>query len=216
MMFARIAVLFFVIACPTIEATGGLGEPCGTSDCTYTQGYWKNHEESWPVTSLNIGGKAYTQSQLLTFFNTPPAGDATLILIHQLMAALLNKANGASTSSTINGYITQAQTLLTQYPPGSKPSSTTVQSSLTTVAGKLDEYNNGNSGPLHCDSNVVIRCNDNNPCTTDTCVSKKCVFTPNAECCNCYSDCRDSNPCTLDKCGPTNRCIHETIPGCII
>src|SRR5687767_11271459 len=30
-----------------------------------TPGYWKNHPESWPVTSLTIGGQAYSQACLL-------------------------------------------------------------------------------------------------------------------------------------------------------
>jgi hypothetical protein len=68
-------------------------------NCTYTIGYWKNHQAAWPVASLTIGGITYTQAQLLNILNTPPGGDATYILAHQLIAAKLNVAQGANGSA---------------------------------------------------------------------------------------------------------------------
>src|SRR5262245_50659322 len=67
-----------------------------SEDCTLTQGYWKNHADAWPVDSLTIGGTTYTKDELLTILWTPTTGDASLILGHQLIAALLNAAAGAS------------------------------------------------------------------------------------------------------------------------
>jgi hypothetical protein len=45
------------------------------------QGFWKNHPDAWPVTSLTLGSQTYTQADLLTLFDTPPrrrddAGDS--------------------------------------------------------------------------------------------------------------------------------------------
>lgn len=72
--------------------------------CPFTQGFWKNHaarergkkslDSEWPVDSLTIGGATYTEEELVKIFNTAPKGDASLVLIHQLIAAMLNFENG--------------------------------------------------------------------------------------------------------------------------
>src|SRR5262249_39117711 len=72
--------------------------------CPQGQGFWKNHPGAWPVISLTLGSQTYTQAELLALFDTPPRGDASVILAHQLIAAKLNIANGsnpAPISSTI-------------------------------------------------------------------------------------------------------------------
>src|SRR5262249_21793583 len=66
-----------------------------TFACPLGQGFWKNHSDTWPVTSLTLGSQTYTQAELLALFDTPPRGDASLILAHQLIAAKLNIANGS-------------------------------------------------------------------------------------------------------------------------
>ncbi len=93
--------------------------PCGGGGCHYTPGYWKNHAENWPLTSLVIGGVTYNQSQLLGILNTPTRKDATIICAHHLIAAMLNVAGGADNS--IQGKIDAANALLTTYPVGSNP-----------------------------------------------------------------------------------------------
>ena len=58
-----------------------------------------------------------------------------------------------------------------------------------------------NLGCLHS----VINCNDNNPCTTDSCDAVKgCIYTVIPGCgSNCtYSSCNDFNLCTSDVCTP--------------
>lgn len=92
---------------------------CGDDVCHYTPGYWKNHPEAWPVTSLTLGAITYDQAQLLAILNTPVRGDATIILAYHLIAAKLNVANGAD--PTIQGAIDQADAYLTMYPVGSNP-----------------------------------------------------------------------------------------------
>jgi hypothetical protein len=74
-----------------------------------TQGFWKTHPSAWPVKSLTIGGVSYSEQQLLDIFNTPPKGDASIILAHQLIAALLNTANGAVPSAAVTQSINDAQ-----------------------------------------------------------------------------------------------------------
>src|SRR5579859_4387032 len=93
--------------------SGASGDASLNGGCTYTLGYWKNHPSAWPVTSLTIGGVSYSEQQLLDLFNTAPKGDASIILAHQLIAALLNTANGAVSSAAVQQAINDAQTWLT-------------------------------------------------------------------------------------------------------
>ncbi len=99
---------------------------CAAPPCPLSQGFWKNHPGAWPVTSLTLGGITYTQAQLLAILNTPigagKKAGASLILADQLIAALLNIANG-SDSAPISATIADAQSLLTGcfLPCGSDP-----------------------------------------------------------------------------------------------
>jgi len=87
--------------------------------CHYTPGYWKNHIEAWPVTSLALGGVTYSQAQLLEIMGTPVGGDVTIILAYHLIAAKLNVLNGAS--SSIDGAIADADAYLMAHPLFSNP-----------------------------------------------------------------------------------------------
>jgi hypothetical protein len=69
----------------------------GAQDTTcppLAQGFWKNQPNAWKVSSLTLGTTSYTEARLLTILHTPAEGDASLILAHQLIAALLSIANG--------------------------------------------------------------------------------------------------------------------------
>ena len=122
--------------------------------CTFTQGYWKNHnlyatqpslQISWPISEDTVlCGKSW-----LTILNTQPQGDAWIILAHQWIAATLNVAAGASMPSDVQSALAQAQALLSsQCPPLPASGSATA----TTLSTLLDEYNNGVIGPGHCSS----------------------------------------------------------------
>jgi hypothetical protein len=121
-----------------------------TTGCTFTQGYWKNHLSDWPVDSLTLGSVSYSSAQLLSIFGEPVAGNGLISLAHQLIAAKLNVANGAS-DAAIASTIAAADALIDslQVPPvgaGYLEPSTT--SGLTTT---LDNYNKGIIGPGHCE-----------------------------------------------------------------
>mgnify|MGYP000256380566 CR=1 FL=1 len=83
--------------------------PPGTGEegCTYTQGYWKNHGpgsrqgNAWPVDELPIGAVRYTDDQLMRILRQPVKGNGLVSLAHQLIAAKLNIANGASNESIL-------------------------------------------------------------------------------------------------------------------
>jgi hypothetical protein len=131
--------------------------PCVTSRCTFTQGYWKNHPEAWPVSSLYLGTTKYEKAALIEIFNTPPTGNAQIILAHQLIAALLNQAKGADTSS-ITAVLSGAKTLFTNYRYGTGfPDSQ--RDTAIGYANTLDKFNNGDltNGPPHCDNEPTRR-----------------------------------------------------------
>ena len=112
---------------------------CDCGGCTYTPGYWKNHPENWPVTSLTLGcSDEMTQAQLLGILNTPVRGDATIILAYHLIAAKLNVANGSDPS--IGGAIAEADALLCEYPLRSKPGGD-ARSMILDVKNMLAGYN---------------------------------------------------------------------------
>ena len=111
---------------------------CPVEVCNYTPGYWKNHEENWPVMELTLGSRTYTQTQLLAIMDTPVRGDATIILAYHLIAAKLNVLSGSDPS--INGAIAEADALLMLYPLKSKPDDP-ARSMILDVKNSLAAYN---------------------------------------------------------------------------
>jgi len=125
--------------------------------CTLTQGYWKNHDESWPVSSLTIGGDDYSAEELLDLPRTPTKGDASLILGHQLIAALLNVASGAGTPQDVADALAAADAWMAaaanQDADGRLPytvKSGPAASDATALADTLAQFNEGSIGPGHC------------------------------------------------------------------
>ncbi len=141
------------LACTTLS--------CGSGDsCTFTQGYWKTHgpdgcrtgnnEDEWPVASLTLGTVAYTDLELCTILNRPAQGNGLIALAHQLIAAKLNVANGADPTDVATA-ITDADALiggLVVPPVGAGWLHPSTTSTLTTA---LANYNEGGTGPGHCD-----------------------------------------------------------------
>jgi hypothetical protein len=118
-------------------------------NCTFTQGYWKNHPAVWPSGNVTLGTVSYTPAQLLAIFNQPAAGNGLLILAHQLIAAKLNIMNGADGSSVASTIIAADALIggLVVPPVGSGFLS---PASVNSLATTLDNFNNGLIGPGHC------------------------------------------------------------------
>ncbi|WP_437588677.1 hypothetical protein [Sorangium sp. So ce1000] len=123
--------------------------------CTLTQGYWKNHEESWPTSTLTLGGVEYSQAELLDLFRTAPKGDASLILGHQLVAALLNVGSGAS-DAALGGALADAEAWMAankdadgRLPYGIKQGD--AAGDAVALSDALADFNEGGIGPGHCD-----------------------------------------------------------------
>lgn len=120
--------------------------------CTFTQGYWKNHEEAWPVTELTLGTVTYTQEELLQILRQPVRRNGLVSLAHQLIAAKLNVANGAS-DADIAMTIEAADALIgsLEIPPIGDGSLRPNQTSG--LVDTLASFNEGDIGPGHCDDN---------------------------------------------------------------
>jgi hypothetical protein len=130
------------ITCATLPCVGG-------SSCTYSQGYWRNHPNAWPVTNLTLGTVTYQAAELMAILDDPARGNGLVILVHQLIAAKLNTANGAD-PSPVQQAITDADNMigaLVVPPIGNGYLEPGQTGDLTET---LTEYNEGTIGPGHC------------------------------------------------------------------
>jgi hypothetical protein len=126
-----------------------IGNTTSSTNCTYTQGYWKNHPEAWPSTNLTLGTVNYTAAELLAILGQPVQGNGLVSLAHQLIAAKLNINNGADPTAA-SAAIASADAMiggLVIPPIGGGYLAPATTSSLTQT---LDDYNNGVTGPGHC------------------------------------------------------------------
>ena len=154
-LLGTFASILFVTACTDLgsstSAVSGAddGGVTASDDCTLTQGYWKNHLSAWPVSSLDLGNVTYTKPVLVEILKTPVKGNGLISLAHQLIAAKLNIAAGAS-SVDISVSIAAADAVIGDLVVGEDELSTSVTAELV---GKLDAFNSGNVGPGHCGDN---------------------------------------------------------------
>jgi hypothetical protein len=128
-----------------------LGSAPLARNCTFTQGYWKNHTGAWPVGSLTLGTVSYTAAELLLILQTPPQGRKLVILAHQLIAAKLNLANGADPGA-ISTTVTNADLLIGAKVVPPIGGGMLTNNPATAYANALDDFNNGLVGPGHCGS----------------------------------------------------------------
>ena len=138
------------------KVDAGPGEDEEGGPCTLTQGYWKNHPDAWPVTSLTLGGVSYTEAELITILQTSVSGDASLILAHQLIAAELNVAAGVTAGGDVSTAIADADAWLGanadadgRLPYAIAPSSTAGAAAVS-LGATLDAFNEGRLGTSHC------------------------------------------------------------------
>lgn len=128
----------------------------GDGGCTLTQGYWKNHDD-WPVSDLTLGNATYTAAELDALLHNATEGDASLILAHQLIAARLNEAAGASVPSSVADALNDADAWLVANAdadgrlPFGPAATQDVHEAATGLATVLDDFNQGLVGPGHCD-----------------------------------------------------------------
>jgi cysteine-rich repeat protein len=194
-----LASLLFVVGCGSFGSTESSlsdRDAAQEGDCTLTQGYWKNHEEAWPVSSLTLGSTTYSKDELLEILRTPVKGNGLISLAHQLIAAKLNVAAGAD-ESDIEDVIDDADDLIGGLVVGVD---TLAPSATAGLAGKLDAFNNGETGPGHCDD--APSC-DGSGCDEPSCGDGQV---------DAGEECDDGN--TLDGDGCTATCVCEPEPAC--
>ncbi len=150
---------------------------CGTSsrtttDCTVSQGYWKNHPESWSrVSSLTLGSVTYTQAQLLAILRQPARGNGLVSLAHQLIATRLNMQLGVLPTPFVAAAVTGADALIgTQVvPPIGGGRVTPCETRVLTWT--LGAFNSGLIGPGRCPSDMRVV-----PATTPTWGTLKSIY----------------------------------------
>jgi hypothetical protein len=138
--------------------------PCA-SGCTLTQGYWKTHSKygpapsdpawnnitpSGPDTPFFLSGQTWYQ----VFKTSAATGNAYYILAYQYMAARLNILDGASSTAAVNAALAWATTFFSTYTPaqiGALSKDSALRATAISNASTLDSYNNGATGPGHCD-----------------------------------------------------------------
>jgi hypothetical protein len=116
---------------------------------TGTPGYWKNHPEAWPDSSITIGGTTYSKDDAI-YWMQRIGKDKTTLMFAQLVSAMLNVKIG-NDSSCISSTITAANDWMAAYGPvGSNVlASSAAWSTGNPLASTLDEYNNGRSCAPH-------------------------------------------------------------------
>jgi hypothetical protein len=110
---------------------------------TRTPGYWKNHEDAWPVQSITIGGVTYSKEEALELLNDKGGNDRTLTMFSHLVATKLNLLAGTS-ATCIQDTVDAADAWLTEF---ELESDVHPNSAAWKTAEKwkdmLDSYNNG-------------------------------------------------------------------------
>jgi len=127
--------------------------------CTLTQGYWKTHgptptgnnSNNWPVFTMTLGSVVYTQAEWQSILNVPVRGNGLISLAHQLIAARLNIASGAS-GATIATTLSDADALIASKKVPPIGDGFLSPSSVSSLVDKLTKFNEGTlaGGPAHC------------------------------------------------------------------
>jgi len=131
---------------------------CPEGDCTLTWGYWKTHgpagcnppghENLWPVDNLTIGCLNLDENALCSILQDAPkacgkgvGANAVLLLEHQLIAAMLNRASGAIVCNFADQAITAANGLLCGQENACVGVSTVLGQQMIAVQEVLGAYN---------------------------------------------------------------------------
>jgi hypothetical protein len=117
---------------PSAAANPGTGRP----------GYWKNHPDAWPVSSILVGGKSYTTDEAIYWLGRV-GKDKTTTMFAALVPAMLNVMIG-NDGSCVNAAIAAGNVWMTTYPVGSNVAASSYAWSIGQPTQQtLDAYNNG-------------------------------------------------------------------------
>ena len=121
----------------------GFHQPPVAQPGTGTPGYWKNHPDAWPVSSITVGGVTYTKAQAIAYLDGSDK-DKTRTMFSSLVSAKLNVVVGNDTSC-VSSTIDAADAWMATYGP---VGSGVAASSYAWKVGEplhrlMDNYNNG-------------------------------------------------------------------------
>jgi hypothetical protein len=149
--------------------------------CTLTQGYWKTHNDdfwggapddpTWYDLLPGLGASAVffpATGNTFTYFDamwTAPAGNAYWILARQWIAAKLNYQAGSSGGLEVDQALAFGEALFSSYTPAEVATWTneTGRHDVIMAAAALATFNEGVSGPGHCDDDEVFTVHDDVP-----------------------------------------------------
>jgi hypothetical protein len=127
------------------ESDFGFHSTGTVSPGTGTPGYWKNHPEAWPSSTISIGGVTYSVANAISYMGKV-SKDKRISLFTALVAAKLNVAIG-NENSCIAARITEADAWMSlhQLVPGSVPVAAGSEDwqAIAEAHKDLDDYNNG-------------------------------------------------------------------------
>jgi hypothetical protein len=109
---------------------------------TGTPGYWKNHPEAWPVSSIVVGGRTYTKAQAIGWLGSV-SKDKTTTIFASYVSAWLNTHIG-NDATCVSAAMTAADAWLALHPVGSiVAASSTAWQGIEWAHQTMDAYNNG-------------------------------------------------------------------------
>jgi len=110
---------------------------------TGTPGYWKNHPEAWPVSSITVGGVTYTKATAIMWLGKV-GKDKTTTMFSSLVPAILNGLIGNDTSCVSTAIAAGHAWMATYGPVGSGVTGGSYAWSVGEPTHQtLDAYNNG-------------------------------------------------------------------------
>ncbi len=145
-VFVVLCLLFLYLISICVPSTA----TC-TGGCTQSQGYHKNHPETWANHNVELCGRSY-----LSWLHQNSIGHAYVILVKQSITANLNQLQGACTTQSISDAISAAFGLLDECDTDLHTSDPDADEYLE-LARQLMRYNEGITGPGHCSSSHIYQ-----------------------------------------------------------
>lgn len=136
-------------------APGECVSPTQPPSDPYTPGYWKNHEEhAASLLPVMVGSDSVDDfAEATAIFDNMNSKDVSHGLAGHLLATKLNLANNSANAACIQPAVSDADALLTAYPPGSglvggtkDPALKAARNQALALKDALDAYNN-KTGP---------------------------------------------------------------------
>jgi hypothetical protein len=121
----------------------GFFKPPVTQPGTGTPGYWKNHPEAWPVSSITVGGVSYTRDQAIAWLDSV-GKDRTITMFSSLVSAMLNVKIGNDDSCVASTIAAANKWMATYGPVGSNVHASSYAWKVgEPLHRQMDNYNNG-------------------------------------------------------------------------